>query len=357
MDEIHFAQIREDGRLERTLVERRKLGRIVCVGSGGCTALSLLSRDVDTVYCVDKSPAQSALVELKRAALSALDRSAFLAFIGERDESDRGATYRRLAPLLPAYAREFWDARPGAVSLGINRCGTTERFYRFVGDNLTRSVRSEEIFRALFGCRSIAEQNEHFERHFSDESWRTALSVLLSKTTHLAFFPSFMFAQATEHDFGSFFLGQFELEVRNKPLKDNYFLSQILFGSYVDGEPEGSPRYLGDEGYEEARRFADKLAIVPRSLEAFLLEEGGIDAFFLSNVFDWMSEPDRARLCELVLRAASPRATILWRNMLSAHPLPTFFARRFARNDELSAELVDLERSMMYRRISAGELS
>ena len=75
MNEIHFAQIREDGRLEHALVERRKPSRVVCVGSGGCTALSILSRDVDAVYCVDKSPAQSALVELKKAALSALDSS------------------------------------------------------------------------------------------------------------------------------------------------------------------------------------------------------------------------------------------------------------------------------------------
>jgi len=357
MDEIHFAQIREDGRLERRLVERRKPARVVCVGSGGCTALSLSSADVDTVFCVDASAAQAALVELKKAALSELDRPAFLAFIGQRNGADRSATYRRLAPLLPAYARDFWDARPALVALGINRCGTTERFYRFVGDNLVRSVRSEEIFRGLFRCASIAEQNESYDRHFSDEGWRMAMRVLTSKTTHLAFFPSFMFEQATEHDFGAFFAGQFEFEVRSRPLRDNYFLSQILFGDYIDGEPEGAPRYLGEEGYEEARRHAPKLVIVPRSLEAFLLEETGIDAFFLSNVFDWMGEPGRARLCELVLRAASPRATILYRNMLSAHPLPHFFARRFARNDEVSAELVDLERSMMYRRISAGELS
>jgi S-adenosylmethionine:diacylglycerol 3-amino-3-carboxypropyl transferase len=134
-------------------------------------------------------------------------------------------------------------------------------------------------------------------------------------------------------------------------------LSQVLFGSYIDDEPEGTPRYLGETGYEDVRRNLDKLVIVPKSLEAFLFEERGIDAFFLSNVFDWMNEANRARLCELILKAGAKRAAILYRNMLSAHALPSFFGRRFARNDDLSAELMDLERSMMYRRISAGELS
>jgi S-adenosylmethionine-diacylglycerol 3-amino-3-carboxypropyl transferase len=294
---------------------------------------------------------------LKKAALSALDRAACLAFLGERPDAERPATYRRLAPLLPEYAREFWDARPEAIAAGINRCGTTERFYRFVGENLTRSVCPEEVFRKLFQCDSIAEQNEHYDRHFSGEGWRIALRVLLSKTTHLAFFPSFMFEQATEHDFGSFFAAQFELEVRTKPLRNNYFLSQVLFGSYIDDEPEGMPRYLGETCYEDVRRNLDKLVIVPKSLEAFLFEERGIDAFFLSNVFDWMNEANRARLCELILKAGAKRAAILYRNMLSAHALPSFFGRRFLRNDDLSAELMDLERSMMYRRISAGELS
>jgi S-adenosylmethionine-diacylglycerol 3-amino-3-carboxypropyl transferase len=358
MSEIYFAQVREDSRLERTVVERRSPSRIVCVGSGGCTALSLLSSGVEIVHCVDSNPAQCALIELKKAALAKLDREGCLDFLGERPGDDRLGTYQRhMAPLLPRYAREYWDARPGDVLSGVNQCGATERFYRFVGTNLRKSVCPDEVWRRLFSCRSIAEQVELFDRHFTTESWHAAVRVLLSKTTHLAFFPAFMFAEAKEHDFGAFFASQFELEVRNRPMRDNYFLSQFLFGSYLLDEPEGTPHYLSRAGYESTRQNVDKLVVVPKPLEEFLLEANRVDAFFLSNVFDWMAPAARARLCELVLRAGSKRACLLYRNMFSAHPLPTFFTERFAHCHELSAELVDLERSMMYRRIAVGELS
>src|SRR5262245_30124436 len=125
---IYFAQIREDGRLERSLVARRKPSRIVCIGSGGCTALSLLGDDVEIVHCVDSNPAQCALVELKKAAISRLDRESFLAFIGERPAADRTRLYRsRLRDALPRYAQEHWDAHEQDIDLGINHCGATER--------------------------------------------------------------------------------------------------------------------------------------------------------------------------------------------------------------------------------------
>jgi S-adenosylmethionine:diacylglycerol 3-amino-3-carboxypropyl transferase len=358
MNRIYFAQIREDGRLERLLLARQKPSRIVCIGSGGCTALSLLERDVEVVYSVDSNPAQCALVELKKAALTRLDRSSFLAFIGEAASDDRIDVYRtKLRTSLPGYAREHWDAHESDVAVGINQCGATERFYRFVGGKVRSGVCPDEVWRKLFACRTIAEQIELYDRHFANDSWRTAVRVLLSKTSHLAFFPREMFDRATEHDFGAFFASQFELEARSKPLSDNYFLSQLLFGTYLMDEPQGMPHYLTEAGYETARAHADKLAIVPMPVEKFLLEAGGIEAFFLSNVFDWLTDAGSARLGEVIVRSGARRASILYRNMLSAHPLRGPLANRFIRHDELSAELADLERSMMYRRISAGELS
>jgi S-adenosylmethionine:diacylglycerol 3-amino-3-carboxypropyl transferase len=358
MSRIYFAQIREDGRLERRVVALRKPSRIVCIGSGGCTALSLLDSGASVVYAVDANPSQCALVELKKTAMARLDRDGFLAFVGEAPSDDRVDFYRdRLRDALPRHAREHWDAHEEDVAFGINRCGATERFYRFVGQNLRNSVCRDDVWRKLLACRTVAEQIALYDEHFATESWKTALRVLLSKTTHLAFFPPFMFEQATEHDFGTFFATQFELEVRSRPLRDNYFLSQLVFGSYLLDEPEGMPHYLSEAGYEAARANLDRLVILPMPLEKFLLETDGVDAFFLSNVFDWMPADGRDRLGELVVRAGAKRAAILYRNMLSAHSLGGLFADRFVRHADLSAELADLERSMMYRRITAGELS
>jgi S-adenosylmethionine-diacylglycerol 3-amino-3-carboxypropyl transferase len=355
MSRVHFAQIREDGRVERRLRVERGARRVVCIGSGGCTALSLLEDGVDVVFSVDSNPAQCAVLELKRAAVAELDRESYLAFVGEREGRDRLETYAQLAPDLPAFARAYWDEHPDEVALGANQCGATERFYRFLGGNLRESVVPEDVWRRLLDCDSLDEQRELHARHFRTEAWRTALRVLLSRTTHLAFYPAFMFEQAMEHSFGDFFAAQFEREVLSKSLGNNYFLTQLLFASYRYDRPEGTPLYLDDAGWERTRRNLHKLVVVPRPVEAFLRETESIDAFFLSNVFDWMTPAGREDLWASIVSSATPRAVLLFRNMLSAHP-PSL-ADRFHVDEAQSAASLELERSMLYQKITVGVLS
>jgi S-adenosylmethionine:diacylglycerol 3-amino-3-carboxypropyl transferase len=356
MPEIYFAQIREDGRLERSVRDERRATRIACIGSGGCTALSLLGDGVERVYAVDANPAQCALIELKKEAMRILERAEYLAFVGCTEAAGRRETYRRIAPELPAYAREYWDGRPDDVTLGVNQCGATERFYRFVGESL-RHVVPDDTWRALLDGRTLEEQRALYARHFTSESWRTAVRVLLSRTTHLLFFPAFMFAQATEHDLGQFFAAQFEKEVLTKPLASNYFLSQLLFSSYRFHQPEGAPHYLSEDGYAAARRNLDRLTVVPQTLEAFLADARGLDAFFLSNVFDWAGPEGRAQIGRGLLRAKADRAVLLYRHMLSTHPLSAELRERFEMDEDRGRRLLERERSMMYQRVVVGDVA
>lgn len=336
---VHFAQIREDAAVELDLVARHRPHRIACIGSGGCTALSLLTDEVEVVWCVDANPAQCAVVELKRAALAALDREDWLAFVGERPHPDRAGVLAGLP--LPAWARAWWEAHPTELALGANHCGTTERFYRFVGQNLRASVVPDEAWWALL--RGTGDPAALRDRWFSGPAWETALRVLLSRTTHTAFFPPAMFANVTEHDFAAFFAARFDEELETRPLAGNYFLSQLLFQTWL---PDAAPPFVAD--WERTRRNLHKLVVVPRPIEDFLDETEDVDALFLSNVFDWLDAAGRERLCRAVEGAAAPGAVVLWRNMLAAHPLP--LAERLVPDDVVH------DRSMLYRHVTAGVL-
>ncbi len=353
MSAVYFAQIREDGRLERTAAAAAGSKRIVTIASGGCTALSLLTDDVEVVHAVDLNPAQCAVVALRRAALVALDRDAFLAFIGEAPSRDRGATYVRLEERLPADVRAFWDAHPDDVARGINHCGVTERFYRFVGERLLDAV-ALPVWRRLVDSRGIDEQRALYRRHFLEPDWRDALRDVLSRDSHLRFFPAFMFGEVREgFEFGDYFADRFEAEVETRPLAGNYFLSQLLFGRYVD-RPGGMPHYLTPAGFAEAKRNADKLRVACGTLREALPALGRIDAFFLSNVFDWADVEARQAICAAVAKAATPGATLLFRNMLAAPPLPADFG--FAADADRSAALTRLERAMLYRAVTVGQI-
>lgn len=357
MSDIYFAQIREDAEVERALVAKRASRRLAVVASGGCTAFSLLDDAVESVHAIDANPAQAALVELKKAAIAALDRDAYLAFLGERDAADRVATYAAIADALPSYARTHWDARSSLVAAGVNRAGVTERFYAFLGENLRRSVLDEAAWEELFACEGLEAQREFHREHCQTEAFRMALRVLLSRTTHLAFYPAFMFAQAKEHHFGDFFGERFETELVSRPVRNNYFLSQVLFGRYLYGVPGGTPHYLSEAGYASAKRNLHKLTVVAEPLEVCLPRLRSVDAFFLSNVFDWADAAARERIVEAAHACHAPSALFVYRNMLASPPMPQRFAESVEVDASLSQAMEGIERSMLYRSITCGVMA
>lgn len=349
MNAIHFAQIREDSWVEHSVAQAACPQRSAVIASGGCTALSLLFDHTDRLIAIDASPAQCALVEVRKAAIRHLTRDQYLAFIGERMDSGRLQTWTKLAPDLPAYARNYWSAHPEWIAQGIQYAGTTERFYRFISGHL-QGLLGPDALSELLQAPTISEQQRVYARHFAKEVTREVLRVLLSKSTHLLFFPAFMFGKAQEHDFSAFFIGQFEREVQSRPLLDNYFLSQLFFGRYLDNHARGLPPYLTPDGYACAKRNIDKLEVRVAPLHEALREERDLDAFFLSNVFDWCAGELMEATSAAVSCAARPGATLLYRNMLSESAI----AHRFVRDDLRSKHLHEQDRSILYRNLSIG---
>lgn len=356
MNEVYFSQIREDSQVERHLLQTHQLRKITCIGSGGCTAFSLLNDSAEAVFAVDVNRAQCALIELKKAAIRQLDLAAYLGFIGEASMPNRVELYQNLRPELAGFVRNFWDRRTLKVAHGINCSGVTDRFYRFVGGNLRKNVCGEGVAQKLFDCSSLEEQRAFYEEYFTNDAWKTAMRVLFSKTTQTQFYPPFWFAHTDEGEFEEFFSDQFTNEVLSKPISNNYFLSQLMLGSYIYNQPEGTPHYLSPEGFASAKRNLHKLSVVNEPMQKFLARSQDIDAFFLSNVFDWGKQSDQQSIGQAVITAMSHGAIMLYRNMYSPAALAPPLADRFEPDQELSELLLSKERSMLYRHLTAGVL-
>jgi S-adenosylmethionine:diacylglycerol 3-amino-3-carboxypropyl transferase len=350
-----FALVREDPAIERSLVARWGARRIVVVGSGGCTALSLLSDAVEEVCVVDASAAQMALVALRAAAVRTLDRDGYKRFVGALDAGDEGArlaAWERIRSELSADARAYWDACPNAIDAGVDASGVTETFYRYVGRSLTSSDWPADVWRSLLDAPSMDVQRAILARHFADDRFRIALEMLLSRGTHELFYPPSIFAHVAEHDFARFFARRFREYGERRLLRANYFLSQIVFGRYEEGAPEGVPPYLTETGYAAARRNLHKLRLVTGRLEDALDGTTTSDAFFLSNVLDWASPEQAARVGTAVVRASRPGAVVLLRHMLGRPGLPPSFDVRF--DAVASREAQEFERSFLYGAVSIG---
>ncbi|WP_449539257.1 DUF3419 family protein [Ferdinandcohnia sp. Marseille-Q9671] len=355
MSDIFFSQIREDSLVEREVSRKVKPKKTLVIGSGGCTAFSILDDSVQHVLCVDVNPAQCALIELKKAAIRYFSLKDYLAFVGESPCHFRLEMYECVADDLPESVKNYWENHRNQIEFGINQCGVNERFYRFIGENICKNIYDESIWNELLLAKNLDEQIKFYKKYLTTPEWQTAARLLLSKTSHLQFFPSYMFANASENDFGNFFLRQFEKEIKSRPIQNNYFLSQLLLSTYLYKHVGGVPFYLSDEGYDTAKRNIDKLTIHPESLQGLLEKESSIDAFYLSNVFDWADTQGREAICSGILHAKSEGAIVLFRNMLSSTQLPTSFMKQFHINEELSKKCEAIERSMLYQKITVGQ--
>ncbi len=357
MPEIYFAQIREDGYAERSLAVKLGTQRLACIGSGGCTALSLLNDHVYEVIVADANPAQCALIELKVAALRDLDRDEFLGFIGERSDTRRSSTYRRLRALLTDPAQKFWDHRIDIIATGINKTGVTERYYDFVGRNIRHSVIPQDILEELFATHSMERQREIFDEYFNTESWNIAMRILLSKQSNLLFYPAFWYARTNEREFEELLLPKLMQVISRHPAARNYFLSQLLLGKYLDPDQDGAPYYLSREGYATVQRNLDKMRLVNLPIQTVLSQERDINGFFLSNIFDWGKEIHAYQVWEAVLHAAAPSAVFLYRNMYRKSDILIDGPDRIRINEALSHEFLIQERSMLYRHIQTGTIN
>ncbi len=123
---ILFGMVHEDTAVEvavlRRVRETVKKPAAFCIGSGGCTALSLLLEQPSQLHIVDINSAQVCLIELKIAALQTLRHDEIVpCFL-----RDARPFYALLRTRSSTRTQDFWDENRARLSHGLNRCGIIE---------------------------------------------------------------------------------------------------------------------------------------------------------------------------------------------------------------------------------------
>ena len=120
----------EDSRSELAALEIGPADTVVAVAAGGGRALSLLAAEPARLVAVDRRVEQLHTLELKAAALGALEYEELLAFVGVADGADRLDQYAALRGALTPGARRYWDARRSLLEGGCLYAGRLEQAMR-----------------------------------------------------------------------------------------------------------------------------------------------------------------------------------------------------------------------------------
>ena len=126
---LMFAQSWEDPACDLAALQAQPGDTILAITSGGDNVLGFLLTDPQQVIAVDVNPAQTYLLELKKAAFRRLTHTNMLVLLGVR-AGDRLARFDRLRDDLSPSARTFWDTKKRWLARGLLTQGAFERVLR-----------------------------------------------------------------------------------------------------------------------------------------------------------------------------------------------------------------------------------
>jgi S-adenosylmethionine-diacylglycerol 3-amino-3-carboxypropyl transferase len=355
-DRLYFAQVREDPGAEIAALDPSQDDSLVVVGSGGCTALSLIAAGAGQVTAVDVNRSQNHLVELKLAAVSALSRDETLAFLGATDavSRDRLDTYVRLRPLVTAAARSYWDARPALVDAGVLGAGVTEQFIRVLVRAMCVLVHPRSRLERMLSAESIEAQRALFDREWNTRRWRLFFALLLNRRVFRRTYDAAFFAHLERPSFAEHFRRCAEHALTELPVRDNYFLHHMITGRYPASEVDGVPPYLTTEGHAAVAEQRERLTLVDGSMTDYLriLPDASVTGFSLSNICEWLAPNAIDELFAEIVRVATPGATLCFRNFVGWTEVPNRFRDVIREDRALGDALTKQDRSVVARRIA-----
>lgn len=346
---LMFAQCWEDPECDRAALAIRPGERVLAITSGGDNLLDLLRDDPERIVAIDINPAQAWLFELKRAAIRRLDHAGLLDLLGLGARGKAQTFYRDIRTDLSPEARAFFDHRVSWFADGLLSQGGFERYFALLRRIIALAVGRatlEKLFTLL-----PARQAGFYETEWNGWRWRSLMRLGCSKALLGNRLDRHWFADSDAADFGLHFLRLAEHVLTAIPVRNNHFLAQILLGRYL---PPALPAYLRAENFEIIRDRIDRVELKTADIVAGLqsLPDRSIDAFALSNVFEYSPAALFERGKDEIFRVARPGARLAHRNLLAPRKLAD--DPRFALDAALSERLRAADRGFIYARFEAA---
>lgn len=354
-DRLLYGACWEDLAVARTALRVPGGGLVVAIGSAGDNAIGLLLDDPGRVLAVDLNPAQTALIELKLAALSGVPGE-LAAFVGGIPGSGgqgaaRLARYDELRAALPAASARHWDARPDDIATGVIHTGRFERYLAWFRRGLLPVVPGRDAVRRMLAAKDVEEQRRLYRDQWDSTAWRGLFRIFFSRRLMAALGrdPAF-FDQVDGGDVGAHFLARAVEGFTATPVRHNPYVTYILSGSYR--LPDAAPAYLQPEHAQLLAARARRVGVVTGSLVDLLAEmpDRSVDAFYLSDIFELVTPAGYEAILDEVARTGRPGARLCYWNNLVPRWRPESLADRLSSEVDLAGRLHAADRGFIYSR-------
>jgi S-adenosylmethionine-diacylglycerol 3-amino-3-carboxypropyl transferase len=344
-DLIRYANVWEDADLLCDALSPAPGRRILSIASAGDNAFALLAGGAEVV-AADLSPAQLALVDLKRAAIRRLGHAETLAFLGARPSQDRRPVYEKLERDLSARTREFWREHLDDITDGVIHQGKFEDYFRLFRQRILPLVHRRSTVLELLRERDEAGRVRFYQETWDTWRWRLLFRIFFSRFTmgRLGRDPEFF--RYVEGSVAERILERTRYALTVLDPHANPYIESILTGSFNNA----LPRYLRPGIFAEVKKGIDRLTLFEGSVEeAAAAHRGtGFDGFNLSDIFEYIDPENSATIYGRLLDVARPGARFAYWNMLVPRRLGTSFPDRIRLLENEARELFARDQAFFY---------
>ncbi|UCC11194.1 MAG: DUF3419 family protein [candidate division WOR-3 bacterium] len=353
---IRYANCWEDAEVVLRALEISPRGRYLLICSAGDIVLSLLSKKPQKIIAVDTNPAQTACLDLRKAAFQCLSYQQVLAFLGITHSTDRICTYHQIRDRLTEKSAIFWDTNHDALRAGIIHAGTTERnFHRFRKWFLPLFM-NRAAGSSLFTSTSDNHQRKILSRVTESRRWKLMTGILFSrnimKTLDLGRTPSFY--NEIPDNIGAYVRRNIQRMITQAPIHDNPYLEYIIRGNFI----KTRPFYLQEKNFNQIRHYLNRITHYISDIVDYLENTNDtFNGFYFSDIFEYMTDDQCHHVLALAVQHSRPEARIVYWSTLRSRPLQVIGNTHIRTQDDIAQELFQHNRAFFYSDLSIGEVS
>ena len=328
------------------------------ITSAGCNALDYVLSGPARIDCVDLNPHQTALLDLKLAAIRNLAFPEFFAMFGEGKIDGHFDVYRRkLRPSLRFASRSIWDKRIryfDSKGRGFYFHGTSGLFARAIHWRLRRQPRLEQDLQHIQSLQDLRQQAEFYRSRIAPQLWSSTLRWMLRRRITMSFLgvPDEQIREirtTAKMDLSAFTQTRVDRVFTELSLQNNYFWRLYMNGKY---SRECCPLYLRAENFDRLRELCDRIHPHTMSLTDFLqFSDARFSIYVLLDHMDWLASSEELLQNEwkAILKTALPHARIIYRSGgTSFDHVPEFARSRMEFRHDIASALHQRDRVGTY---------
>lgn len=355
---LAFAETAESIQQVHDVLQVGEGDTVAGIASSGDILLSFLAKNPEQVLGFDYNPAQTAIASLKKELFRRRDVDTYERFLGLLPSSaqERWKVWTELRPHLAEHATRIERLSLGK---GILNHGASAWISRMIGLGLRMSLSRASYRKLLDPATTVDERMALFDEVKGSRLNRLLLGPVLRHGRGIFqyfFFPPFFCATSDYPKRALCDAVELARPMFRAGFADNPVVSRHMTGKI----PSEHQRLLfADETWSRIRSNVDRAVFETAPLDQGLqsLPAQSVDAVYLSNAVDYMSQEALTGMAGCVRRVARPGARVFYLSLdircpFQAHGVETPWVLDTA----LATHLMSVDTVGVYRYLGAGKV-